>query len=114
MECPYRALPEFEFRVADVAVVSRVRWDSAEQCLFGSPELVVEVKSPSNALLQQLSELTALCLANGALQCWIVEADPKTVTVFRPDGTRQVYGAGAKIPLDEFGGPPVPVSEIFG
>jgi len=50
MEYPYRPLPEFELRVADVAAVSRERWDRTDpnDILHGAPELVIEVKSPSN------------------------------------------------------------------
>ncbi|HEY2017386.1 MAG TPA: Uma2 family endonuclease, partial [Bryobacteraceae bacterium] len=50
MEFPYRPVPEFEFRCADVGVVAeaRVRLIDPEDNLRGAPELVIEVKSPSN------------------------------------------------------------------
>jgi len=48
VECPYRALWEFEYRVADVAVISYYRWNATapHEDLRGAPELVIEVKSP--------------------------------------------------------------------
>src|SRR5262245_2733645 len=69
MEFGYRPLAEFELRVADVAAVSRKRWDEADphDNLYGAPELVIEVTSPSNRRTK-LSELATLCLANGTLQ----------------------------------------------
>jgi Uma2 family endonuclease len=49
-EYPYRPFPEFDIRVADVAAISRERWEGvdSDDNLYGTPELVVEVKSPSN------------------------------------------------------------------
>jgi len=49
-EMPFRPLPEFEYWQADVALVSRARWDQipGERHLDGAPDLVVEVLSPSS------------------------------------------------------------------
>src|SRR5581483_5493912 len=49
-EVPYRPFPEFELRAADVAAISRARFDTIDpdDNLHGAPELVIEVKSPSN------------------------------------------------------------------
>jgi len=114
VECPYRALPEFEYRVADVAAISRKRWKAVDpdDVLRGSPELVVEVKSPSNTTAQ-LRDLVTLCLSTGALQCWIVDEDKKSVTVFNREGSTTAYGPGSEIPLTDFEGAPLPVDEIF-
>ena len=48
-EVPFRALPEYDLRGADVAFVSQSRWDDADpdDNLPGSPELVI-VFCPSN------------------------------------------------------------------
>src|SRR5579884_2698142 len=45
MELPYRPLPQFELRVADVALVRRDRWDEMDpdDNLHGAPDLVIEV-----------------------------------------------------------------------
>src|SRR5882672_824507 len=50
IEVPYRPVAEFELRAADVAAISRVRWDAIDpdDNLRGAPELVIEVKWPSN------------------------------------------------------------------
>ena len=49
-ELPFRALPEYDLRAADVAFVSKQRWDEVpdDQDLRGAPELVIEVLSRSN------------------------------------------------------------------
>src|SRR5258708_6389008 len=49
-EMAFRALPEYEYRVADVAFLTRDRWDQIPRngTLAGAPELVIEVLSPSN------------------------------------------------------------------
>jgi len=114
-EFPYRALKEFEFRCADVAVVSEARWAATdpEDNLHGAPELVIEVKSPS-ITKGELVELASLCLANGSLQFWIVDLDRGSVTVIHGNGKTSVFGAGQSIPLTAFGGETLPVDEIFG
>ena len=113
-EVPYRPLAEFELRAADVAAISRARWDAIDpdDNLHGAPELVIEVKSPSNTE-RQLRELVALCLNNGAVECWIVDAGEKSVTVIRREGAAR-FAAGESISLSAFGGGELKVDEIFG
>ncbi len=47
-EVAFRALPEYDLRGADVAFVSRERWEetSDDDNLRGSPEIVIEILSP--------------------------------------------------------------------
>jgi len=115
MEVAYRPFVEFELRVADVAAISRERFDAIDpdDNLRGAPELVIEVKSPSNTP-RQLQELAALCLANGCLEFWILDMDSRTVSVVRSQGFAEVYAAGSAIPLSAFGGGELAVDEIFG
>jgi Uma2 family endonuclease len=114
IEYPYRPLPEFDLRAADIAAISRARWDviDPDDNLHGAPELVIEVKSPSNTD-RQLRELAVLCLSNGALEFWIVDADRKSVTVIRREGAATVFPAGTSVPLSAFGGAELAVDEIF-
>jgi Uma2 family endonuclease len=113
IEIPFRPLPEFELRSADVAALSRARWNAIDpdDDLRGSPELVIEVKSPSTE--RQLRELASLCLNNGALEFWIVDSGRKSVTVVRRDGVAAVFTSGANLSLAAFGGSELPVDEIF-
>lgn len=114
MEMPYRPFAEFDLRVADIAVVARARADAVdpEDNLHGAPDLVIEVKSPSNTRAQ-LKELVSLCLNCGAIQCWIVDPINKSVTVMHPDGTALAYTPGDTVPLDAFASGSLPVDEIF-
>jgi Uma2 family endonuclease len=114
IEYPYRPVAEFDLRAADVAVISHQRWEAIDpdDNLRGAPELVIEVKSPSNTQ-RQLQELAALCLANGAMECWIVDTERKSVSVVRSEGAAVVYNLGAAIPLASFGGGELAVDEIF-
>ncbi len=101
-------------RVADVAVVSRARWDeiAPDDNLREAPELVIEVSSPSNTE-RSLRELVSICLANGSLEVWIVDIDRKSLTVFHPDGVPAVFMTGEALSLAAFGGEDLPVNEIF-
>ena len=103
-EVPFRALPEYELRGADVAFVSQARWDGAEEedNLRGSPELVIEVLSPSNTK-SEMREKAALYLSTGADEFWLVDAKRKTVTVTKREADPVVYRAGERIPLPLFG-----------
>jgi Uma2 family endonuclease len=80
--------------------------------MHGAPELVIEVKSPSNTRAQ-LQELTTLCLTHGSREVWIVDQEHQSVTVVRQSGARTLYEAGSEIPLDAFVPGSLPVDEIF-
>lgn len=112
-EVGFRALPEYELRIADVAFVSRERWDAADEDdnLHGSPELVIEVLSPSNTKAE-MREKAALFLSTGAQEFWIVDPNRKTVTVMRRQEGALIYQIGDRIPLNLFGGD-LAASEIF-
>ena len=114
VEVPFRPVAEFNLRAADVAVISHERWDAIDpdDDLRGAPELVIEIKSPSNTQ-RQLQELVRLCLANGAIECWILDGNKKTVSVNHRDGSVVVYGPGGSVSLAAFGGGELAVDEIF-
>jgi Uma2 family endonuclease len=78
MELPFRPVAEFELLAADVAAVERQRFDriDPDDNLRGAPELVIEIKSPSNTPAG-IRERVAVCLANGSVECWIVDQEKK-------------------------------------
>lgn len=99
-EFPFRALPEYDLRTADVAMISLNRWDSAdiEDNLHGSPELVIEVLSPSNTKAE-IREKAALCLSTGGEEFWAADVRSQAITVTRRSGETAVYRTGERIPL---------------
>jgi len=99
-EFSFRALPEFEYRVADVAFLSKDRWDNIDPkgLLSGAPELVIEVLSPSNTVAEIIDKKT-LCLENGAREFWTVDIEHRQVEVSTPDGRGNTYKSGQHIPL---------------
>ncbi len=95
----FRALPEYELRVADVGYSfasdgKRRRDDN----LYGAPDLVIEVLSPSNTA-SEIDEKAALCLANGCRQFWVVDGRLRQIAVSTPDGLTRIYRSGESIPL---------------
>jgi Uma2 family endonuclease len=98
-EYPYRPLPESEVWGADVACVRESRDEREEKWLMGSPELVIEVKSPSNTKAQLQDKAMTTLAGEGALEFWV--ADPKTasITVYSKARGVHVYRAGAAVPL---------------
>jgi Uma2 family endonuclease len=96
-EMAFRALPEHECWAADVALVSKERWDNIVDWLMGAPELVVEIISPSNSR-PKLMDKGRICLENGAREFWIVDLRRRTVTVLALSG-ETTYAAGERVPL---------------
>ncbi len=101
-EMPYRPLPDHECWGADVAYISTARWESIDEYLFGAPELVIEILSPSNSVAELL-EKRKLCLENGSREFWTVDPMLCQVEVSTPDGHTITYKSGQQIPLI-FGG----------
>jgi Uma2 family endonuclease len=115
IELAFRPLPEHEFREADVAFVSKERWDKIDpddDSLAGAPELVVEVLSPSNTVAE-INDKEKLCLENGCSEFWVVDADLKQVKVSTPDGITTTYKYGQEILLKLFGNRYLRVNSIF-
>src|SRR5437016_5006799 len=96
MEVAFRALPEYELRVADVAYVVRTRWEQIdpEDNLRGAPDLAIEVLSPSNTVAE-INEKEKLCLENGAREFWVLDADLRQVKVSTPGRPHQYIPLGA-------------------
>jgi len=114
IEMAFRALPEHEYRVADVALVSKDRWEQIpdEGSLSGAPELVIEVLSPSNTAAEMIDKRT-LCLENGSREFWVVEIDHRQVEVSTPDRLTVTYKSGQQIPLFFAAGAQITVDAIF-
>jgi Uma2 family endonuclease len=112
-EIPFRALPQYELRGADVAFVSHRRWEATddEDNLQGSPELVIEVLSRSNTQAK-MREKAALYLSTGCQEFWVINPKRKEVSVTRCEGGTTIYDAKGQISSVLFAGV-VNVAEIF-
>ncbi|HEV2201660.1 MAG TPA: Uma2 family endonuclease [Bryobacteraceae bacterium] len=113
-EMAFRALPEYEYRVADVAFLTHDRWDKIPRngTLAGAPELVIEVLSPSNTRTA-LRERGKLCLENGSREFWIVDLDHRQIEISTPDGSTRTYTSGQQIPLFFAAGATLAVDAVF-
>ena len=111
-EVPFRPLPEYEGWFADVAYVTKSRWDGIVRCLEGAPELVIEVLSPSNRASEML-ERERLCLGNGSVEFWVVDLEAKQVRVSTNDGRVANYQPGQSIPLFFAPGSSIEAASIF-
>jgi Uma2 family endonuclease len=103
-------LGEKSMPAPDLAAVQLDRWNMAEKSegwLDGSPELVIEVASPSNRRLYRKPEGY---LEYGAEQVWIVFPKTQTLTVVTAEGIAEAR-LGECV---EFHGVRVPVDSIFG
>lgn len=110
----FRPTEEHNIWQADVAFTIRERWEgiSEREWLVGSPDLVVEVLSPSNAA-GEMNRREQTCFAAGCRQFWTVDPDLEIVKVSRPNGSSMTYAKRGQIDLAEFGGGVVSVGDIF-
>jgi len=114
MEVSFRPFAEYEFYRVDVAYVSYERWNAANRTgnLRGSPELIVEILSPSNTLAE-MNDRKKIFFESGCLEFWLVDLINRQIDVSTPDGVTTTYRAGQTIPLPLFGGAALPVDDIF-
>jgi len=115
VEMAFRPLPENELWCADVAYLSKERFEQIdpEDNIHGAPEIVVEVLSPSNTAAE-IDEKQEICLANGAKEFWVVNTSRKYVKVTTSDGRTRMYHDGDEVPLPLFGGTAkIKVTDIF-
>ena len=114
-EYPFEVAASNDKRSADVAVVEGERAKRALQnrILEGTPELVVEVVSPSNSA-EDLLEYRLLCLANQTLAFWVVYSKNNSIEVFHKDQQWASYGINDSIPISLLGvEASIPVRDIF-
>ncbi|HEX4772227.1 MAG TPA: Uma2 family endonuclease [Bryobacteraceae bacterium] len=74
----------------DLGVMREERWQEAIQndaYPEGSPDLVVEVRSPSN---RQLGRKASLYLEHGAEAVWIINPKRRAIVVYDQDGIREI------------------------
>jgi len=113
MEIAFRPAPEHELWAADVAAVASNRWSAAgEDWLSSSPELVIEVLSPSNTATEMLDR-EQTCFRGGCREFWVVDPSLRLVRVTRNDGTWLTCAQDEEIPLTLIGGEPLLVSALF-
>jgi Uma2 family endonuclease len=110
-EIGFRA-KSMNYRIVDVAFISKARWDSAKDYLDGAPDIAVEVLSPSNSATEMI-EREKLCLENGCLEFWLVDPEMQHVRISTPDGRAVTYSSGQEIPLPLLSGGSLAVNAIF-
>jgi Uma2 family endonuclease len=99
VEHPYRPLPENEVWSADVACVLRSRHVQFDKWLVGSPELVIEVTSPSNSKHELHDRAMTTLAGEGAREFWIVDAKSATVKVYSKTAGVRLYQAPDELPV---------------
>ena len=86
IEMPFRPLADFEYWQADVAYVSRTRWDQtpSERHLEGAPDLVVEALSKSTKRQDRGIKMDRYA-RNGVPHYWIIDPVKQTLEVYRSE-----------------------------
>jgi Uma2 family endonuclease len=96
---PYRPLPENEVWGADVACVLRSRHYATEKWLLGSPELVIEVKSPSNTKQELYDKAMTTLAGEGSVEFWIADPATASVTVYSKATGVRVFRESESVPF---------------
>src|SRR6476646_5355469 len=100
-EFPYRPLPQSAVWGADVACVRQERDEETTKWLAGSPELVIEVKSPSNTNAELDDKAMTTLAGDRAVEFWIVDPKTRSVKVYSKTAGVQIYREGV-VPLPLF------------
>ena len=113
-EFAFRPLAEYEVWAADVGMVTKERFRASPKkgWLEGSPDLVIEVFSPSNTV-KEMRDKERTCFQGGCRELWVVDPDLRTIRVSTPDGLGRTYGIGEEIPIDRFVPAKLVVAEVF-
>jgi Uma2 family endonuclease len=83
---------------ADVACVAQSRNTSAKW-LEGSPELVIEVRSPCNTTAELHDKAMTALAGAGAIEFWVVDSRTRTVTVYSASSGMRIYQGETSVPL---------------
>jgi Uma2 family endonuclease len=101
LEFGFRPAEDDEAWQADVGFVRQDRWDADDNEYFvGAPDLVVEVLSKSNTM-DEILERQDICLSNGCVAFWTVDAKRRIIMVTTPDRKTVTYGEGSSVTLPE-------------
>ena len=99
IEMPFRAVPQYDLRAVDVGAVAKNREDAiGEGDLLGSPEIVIEILSPSNRR-REIVDKMALFLSTGTQQFCVIDKGHRTVSVTGLDSKTLVYKTGQEVPF---------------
>jgi Uma2 family endonuclease len=114
IEIGFRPLPEHEYWTADVIFMTTERWNGVDPDgnIQGTPDLVIEVLSPSNTA-SEMAEKKDLCLETGAREFWIVNERRHKIEVSTPDGKTVTYVTGQDIPIFFAPGKTIQVGSVF-
>ena len=96
----------------DVSFVFRDRVVRPEGYYLGSPDLAVEIRSPSDRR-SRLERKASMWLSFGAKSVWIVDPKLRTVELFSLDGTRILFRESDELVDETVPGFHVAVAEIF-
>ena len=110
-------LSETDVVQPDILFVSRQRNQILKpECVQGTPDLVVEILSPSTAELDRTTKLE-LYAYHGVREYWIVDPEAKTVMVLLQGQNRfevaRTYGKGHSLQSPTLEGFTVQVEELF-
>jgi Uma2 family endonuclease len=97
-EYAYRPFPQNEVWSADVAAIKADRHETVEKWLAGSPELAIEVKSPSNSMSDLKDHAMTTLAGEGGSVFWILDLEQRTVTVYTKGGM-YVFRDGQEVPV---------------
>ena len=94
IEVPYGLTAGYDARAADVAVKSRESWDAvpADGMLVGSPELVIQIKSPSNRDVQMEHEAIDHITHGAVAVCWCAPSS-RRLQYLRPQASKRCGAA---------------------
>ncbi len=100
----------------DVFVIRDDRWEQGDVTIGypeGVPELVIEVRSPSNSESELEEEKRSIYCADArCLAYWVVNPETKAITVYTASSEQVLLAGSVELP-NEIGGGSIPLAKIF-
>nr|WP_202803747.1 Uma2 family endonuclease [Spirulina subsalsa] len=107
-------LPNGDMRSPDVSFVSAARLKQSPRTFANlAPDLMVEVKSPTDSLVKTRAKIAAF-LEAGTQVGILINPDNQTVEVYRPNGSVERLQAGDRLQVKELlPGWELPIVELW-
>jgi Uma2 family endonuclease len=113
-ELPYRPAANLQYWYADVGYMSHELWKAmrSDEYLVFTPELIVEVLSPSNRPAKTERQ-RLVAFSAGTREFWVIDPARRTIEVSLPGKPSRIYTIEETIPVAVLPGAKFPVRILF-
>ena len=83
--------------VPDIAIIQRDRFSDEDGLFQGSPDWLIEIRSPNQSMLDLQSKILH-CLSNGTLLAWLIDIQRRQIWVWEKQELPLIYAGNDQLP----------------